>query len=145
MVAAALLILFTPRLPGVAGHLSGAAKPSQSMTFPRLAGLALAIFGVVAYPTIAALAGRGWSGAEVFGIHPDPTAITALGIALLSLRGFRLWLAAAVPLIWCLVSALTLQVLQASCAVCLYGVIGIALFGMIWSACATWRSVLSEA
>lgn len=55
--APVLLFLFSLRLPG-------AAKLEHSMTFPRLAGLAIAIFGLVPYLTIAALAGRGWFRAE---------------------------------------------------------------------------------
>ena len=132
--AATLLLLFSLRLPGVAGHLEHGAKPTNGITFLRLAGLALATFGVAGYPAIAPLAGGGWTEAEVFGIHPDPTAVAALGIVLLILHGYRLWVAAAAPLLWCLVSALTLQVLQAPWAVGLYVATSLALFGMILSA-----------
>ena len=58
--------------------------------------------------------------------------MAALGIALLMLRGYRLWLVAVVPMLWCLASALTLQVLQAPWAGVLYAAIGVALLGMIW-------------
>lgn len=56
---------------------------------PRLAGLALTALGVPLYPLIGPLVGRDWSQAEVFGIHPDPTAVATLGVALLTLRGYR--------------------------------------------------------
>jgi len=110
--------------------------PPGRRSVPGLLGIVLAIAGVAVYPLIAPLAGFGWSQAELFGIHPDPTAAAALGIALLTLRGYRLWLAAVVPVLWCLVSALTLQVSQAPWAGVLYAVVGIALIGMIWSSVA---------
>lgn len=121
VVAGALLALFAITQP----HGKSACR---RLSIP---GAALAALGVVAYPLIAPLAGRGWLQSEVFGIHPDPTAVAALGIALLILRGWRLWLAALVPLLWCLFSALTLQVLQAPWASILYAVVGVALFGML--------------
>jgi len=126
---AAAMLLFVLSQPG-------SATPPGHTCVPRLAGLALVVLGVPAYPVIALLAGRGWSHAEVFGIHPDPTAVAALGIALIMLRGWRLWIAAVVPAVWCLVSALTLQVLQAPWAGLLYAALAVALFGMVWPSAA---------
>ncbi|MDT8410220.1 MAG: DUF6064 family protein [Wenzhouxiangellaceae bacterium] len=109
------------------------AVPLRRNPVPGLAGLSRAVLGLPGYPLIATLVGFGWSQAEAFGIHPDPTAVAAPGLALLMLRGYRLWLAAAVPILWCLVSALTLQVLQAPWAGLLYAAVGVALIGMVWS------------
>ena len=83
----------------------------------RPAGLMMAGFGVIVYPLIAPLSGFGLFQAEVFGIHPDPTAVATLGIALAALRGPLLWLAMAIPVLWCVISGLTLQVLGAAWAI----------------------------
>lgn len=133
VAAAALLLLFSTMQ-------SRSAKSGPRISIPGLAGLALVVLGVPGYPLIAPLAGLGWSHAETFGIHPDPTAVAALGIALIMLRGYRIWLVAVVPALWCLVSALTLQVLQAAWAGVLYAVVGVALFGMIWSSVGEFRA-----
>jgi len=95
---------------------------------PRaVTGAALALFGLVAYPVVTAVAGDGWSRAEVFGLHPDPTAVATLGMVLLALTGARAWLALALPLLWLLVASLTLVALQAAWAWLLPGVVLVAL------------------
>lgn len=73
----------------------------------RTAGLALFVGAIALYPLIAPLVGRGWEQAEVFGIEPDPTAIATLGMVLLapSQRSGRLMI---IPVVWCLISGLTL-------------------------------------
>jgi len=86
--------------------------PILHLSLPDMAGVALAGLGVVVYPLIAPLAGPGWLPAQVFGTHRDRTAVAALGVALLILRGWRLWMAAVVPILWCQISGLTLQALQ---------------------------------
>ena len=53
------------------------------------AGLFLAVIGVVAYPLLPPLFGRPWSGAEVFGIVPDPTAVATLGFFSPEMAGLR--------------------------------------------------------
>lgn len=133
VIAAALLV-------PLAFAESRSARRNRRISVPGLAGLALVVLGVPGYPFIAPLAGRGWAQAEVFGIHPDPTAVAALGIALLMLRGYRMWLAAVVPALWCLVSALTLQVLSAPWAQVLYAAVGVALLGMLWRGLADFGS-----
>ncbi len=80
---------------------------------PLAGGLILAGFGVLAYPVIGPLSGSALFQAETFGIHPDPTAVATLGIMLVGLRGFGLWLAMLIPLLWCLITGLTLYVLDA--------------------------------
>jgi Family of unknown function (DUF6064) len=77
----------------------------------RAAGLVLFIAAIALYPLIAPLVGRGWGQAEVFGIEPDPTAIATLGMVLLvpSGRSGRLM---PIPVLWCLVSGLTLWAME---------------------------------
>jgi hypothetical protein len=73
---------------------------------PWLAGLALVLFALFAYPPIAPLIGRPWTQVEVFGIAPDPTAVATLGILLAAERPH--WGLLAVPLIWCAIGGATL-------------------------------------
>lgn len=70
-------------------------------------GLLLTTTSLVLYPLLPILAGRPWPSAEVFGIAPDPTVIVTLGL-LLAARGRSLPMLLPVPLLWCLLSGLTL-------------------------------------
>ncbi|RWI17323.1 DUF6064 family protein [Mesorhizobium sp.] len=71
-------------------------------------GLLIAVIGLVVYPLLPPLFGRPWASAEVFGIAPDPTAIAALGV-LLAASGVLVPLLLAIPLLWLLLSGLTLH------------------------------------
>lgn len=73
-------------------------------------GLLLAAAGLVAYPLLPPLFGRPWTSAEVFGIAPDPTAIVTLGL-LLAAGGRMAALLFPVPVLWLLLSGLTLHTL----------------------------------
>jgi uncharacterized membrane protein YozB (DUF420 family) len=77
----------------------------------RAAGLVLFIAAIALYPLIAPLVGRGWEQAEVFGIEPDPTAIATLGMVLMvpSRGSGRLMV---IPVVWCLISGLTLWAME---------------------------------
>ena len=77
----------------------------------RLIGALLASAAIAAYPLLAALSGRPWGTAEIFGVAPDPTAIATLGF-LLQRRGGLAGALYPIPLAWCLVSGLTLLTLQ---------------------------------
>ncbi|BBI60205.1 DUF6064 family protein [Vreelandella sulfidaeris] len=106
-------------------------------THPPVAiGIAITLFGLVLMPTlmplIAPLSGGSWYQAEVFGIHADPTAATTLGLLLIMLRGFALWIAALIPALWLVVSGLTLQALDSTSANVLFAVLAIALVGLVW-------------
>lgn len=102
-------------------------------THPPVAiGIAITLFGLVLMPLIAPLSGGSWYQSEVFGIHADPTAVTTLGLVLIILRGFALWIAAIIPALWLVVSGLTLQVLDSSSAAVLFAVLAIALVGLVW-------------
>lgn len=76
-------------------------------------GAAIGVFGIAGYPLISLLAGNGWHQAEIFGIHPDPTAIATLGIALVVPSGKKAWLVFPIPLLWSLIATLTLIPLEA--------------------------------
>lgn len=89
-----------------------AAVLPRGLTFDRRdpigrAGLLLALAGLLLYPCLAPAFGRPWASAETFGIAPDPTAIVTLGLLLAS-RGPLLAALLPVPLLWCLLSGLTL-------------------------------------
>ncbi|MGQ7260643.1 MFS transporter permease [Vreelandella sp. V005] len=106
-------------------------------THPPVAiGIAITLFGLILMPLImqmlAPLSGGSWYQAEVFGIHADPTAVTTLGLVLIMLRGFALWLAAIIPALWLVISGLTLQVLDSGGAAVLFVVLVIALVGLVW-------------
>ena len=81
--------------------------PVRPAPAARGLGVALVALGVVAYPFLAPLGGRPLAGAELFGTAPDPTAIGTLGMVL-AMGARPSWLLLPIPLLWCVVSALTL-------------------------------------
>ncbi|TMU25599.1 MFS transporter permease [Halomonas sp. ATBC28] len=110
----------------------GMDKASRRTSPPVVMGTAITLFGLIIMPLIAPLSGGTWYQAEVFGIHADPTAVTTLGLVLIMLRSFALWLAAIIPALWLVVSGLTLQVLESTGAAVLFAVLVIALVGLVW-------------
>jgi hypothetical protein len=73
-------------------------------------GLALFFYALAIHPLIAPLTGRPITQAEIFGLAPDPTAIATLGILLAADRPpLHLY---AIPLLWCLVTGLTLWTME---------------------------------
>lgn len=113
------------------GAKAGRHKLSIQMFFNlRLqAGLLLGLCGLVGIPLLGVVMGHGWREAEVFGVHPDPTAVVTLGVLLLSVRGAALWAAALVPILWLLVSGLTLKVLGAPWYPALFAIAAVAVTG----------------
>ena len=103
---------------------------------PVTIGIAITLFGLIIMPLVAPLSGGTWYQAEVFGIHADPTAVTTLGLTLIMLRGFALWITAIIPALWLVVSGLTLQVLGSAGAAVLFAVLAIALVGLVWKSIA---------
>jgi Family of unknown function (DUF6064) len=96
----------------VAGALPG------DLTFDRRgpaawAGYLLLAFALAAQPLLAPLQGRAWTSSEIFGVAPDPTVIGTLGLLLLA-RGKLLPLLLPIPLLWCLLSGITLWTLGAA-------------------------------
>lgn len=77
-------------------------------------GTTVAAVALLGYPLIAATIGPGLSHAETYGLHPDPTAIATLGLLLILLRGFTLWLTLLIPILWCVIGSLTLIAIDAT-------------------------------
>lgn len=75
-------------------------------------GYALLALALVGQPLLAPLQGRAWAASEIFGIAPDPTAIGTLGFLLLARGKFSLLLLP-IPLVWCLLSGITLRTMGA--------------------------------
>src|SRR4029077_4847944 len=71
-------------------------------------GYFMLAFALAGQPLLAPLQGRGWASSERFGTAPDPTAIATLGLLLLA-RGRSLLLLLPIPVLWCLLSGMTLQ------------------------------------
>jgi len=118
-------------------------KPPHGKSPPLVAGVGIALFGLIGQPLMAPLSGGSWYQAELFGVHPDPTAITTLGLALVALRGGMIWAAATIPALWILLSGLTLLVLDASRAVPLFAVLAIGMLGLVWKGAVTCKKVES--
>lgn len=125
LAQAALLVLIA-----LSGR--GSASAGRPAGVSGWVGLTLGLAGVLAYPVIAPLAGFGWLQAETFGIHPDPTAVATIGIALVAFDGAWRWLAFVVPGLWCLISILTLQVLDAPWAMVLVCFLVLGTIAMVW-------------
>jgi hypothetical protein len=83
-----------------------------SRSIPDLIALALFCFGLVGYPLLAPLMGRQWLAAEMFGLAPDPTALATLALLSLADGGGR-WPLSIIPLIWCVITGLTLWAMEA--------------------------------
>lgn len=88
------------------------------------AGLVLALAGLLLYPALPLVFARPWTSAEVFGIAPDPTAIVTLGL-LMAARGAWLAVLLPIPLLWCLVSGLTLWAMDDAQAWLPFGAVAI--------------------
>ena len=93
-------------------------------------------FALAGQPLLAPLQGRGWASSEVFGIAPDPTAMATLGVLLLA-RGRLLPLLLPIPVLWCLLSGLTLQTMGEPQAWGPYGVLALA--AAAWTSTMIWR------
>lgn len=102
--AEALLLLW---LGAVRGRL---AFPPLRNLIAR-AAFGIAVFGLFAYPLLAAISGRPWHQLEMFGLAPDPTAVATLGLLLMATRPPALLLA--IPLAWCAISGATLFTMDA--------------------------------
>jgi hypothetical protein len=80
----------------------------------RLTGLAITLFGLALQPLAGPLLGRSFRQIELFGLAPDPTAVVTLGLVLLvEKRRSRQVLLLAIPLLWCVVTGLTLRAMAA--------------------------------
>lgn len=71
-------------------------------------GLALLFFSLIFYPFIAFIDGRSWLQFEMFSLTPDPTVLATLAILVLCKVSFALYV---IPIIWLLISGITLIVM----------------------------------
>jgi hypothetical protein len=69
-------------------------------------GWVVFFYSLLFHPFTTLLMGRPWSGIELFGIAPDPTALGTLGLLLLR-QGLVASALAVIPLLWLLISGLT--------------------------------------
>ena len=82
------------------------AQPRKSWT-----GFAVFAFALFVEPLIGVIAGRTWWQIEMFGMTPDPTAVATIGL-LLARRSRGRAALFVIPILWCVISALTLCVLR---------------------------------
>jgi len=107
LLAAALARIETRRSGAFAQDDANAR--SRSVAALPLTMLTLAVFG---YPLLAPACQQPWLQAEVFAIAPDPTAVAALAwLAATRSRGWR-WVLMIIPGLWCVVTGLTLWVME---------------------------------
>lgn len=93
--------------PGLAMR-AGGVRTAHAFTGPVVLA-----FSVFAYPLLAPALGRPVAAAEVFGIAPDPTALVTL--AVLTASGARArWLLMIVPVLWSVLTGLTLWTMGAA-------------------------------
>jgi uncharacterized protein DUF6064 len=95
-------------------------------------GYLILAFALAGQPLLARLQGRGWASSEVFGIAPDPTAIATLGLLLLA-RGRLLPLLLPIPVLWCLLSGITLRTMGEPHAWALHAPLALAATTCIWT------------
>jgi hypothetical protein len=101
---------------------------------PRVAGYTLAAVGVVGYPLLGPLLGRGWAGAACFGILPDPTVLVTAGLLLVAARPASLAVLLPIPLAWALVSAAIDTTLELALWWLLPAGLALCLVGALWKA-----------
>jgi hypothetical protein len=95
-------------------------------------GYLILAFALAGQPLLAPLQGRGWASSEVFGIAPDPTAIATLGLLLLA-RGRLLPVLLPIPVLWCLLSGMTLRTMGEPQAWAPLAALALAAAGWIWT------------
>jgi len=76
----------------------------------RWIGIALTVYALAVHPLVATLSSRPWAQAEIFGLAPDPTVIATLGVLVAAARPN--WLLVILPLLWCIISGLTLWTME---------------------------------
>lgn len=93
-------------------------------------GLALLTYALILHPLLPLAVGRPIAQAEVFGLAPDPTAIATLGVLLAASRPH--WILLALPVLWCVITALTLWTMEQPEAVIPLTAAILAVAGMAW-------------
>ena len=96
--------------------------------------MAISVFALIGYPLLTQGAGRGWKGAEYFGMAPDPTICLCYGLALMAARPRWALLLLPIPLVWTFVSWGTLDTFESKIALILPAVGLITIAAIIWKA-----------
>jgi hypothetical protein len=124
-------------LLGVFGITGGLDRPDgDSLNGPSRMALALGVLALVVFPFFGPLSGRTWSGLQVFGIAPDPTALATLGFVLAV--GPTRWSLLVIPVLWCLWSGATGWVVGDPIGLTAAGAAVLAL------AVAAWKTIVAE-
>lgn len=108
-----------------------------------ITGTLIAVFGLL-YPVLALLSERKWSGAEYFGMAPDPTVCFFFGIALICARPIWYLLLFPIPLLWTFATWGTLDTFDEPFAITLPIIAAISVAVGIWKAIFHRRSNLPE-
>jgi hypothetical protein len=95
-------------------------------------GYLLLAFALAGQPLLALLRGNVWASSEIFGIAPDPTAIGTLGFLLLARGRLLPWLLP-IPVLWCLLSGMTLATMQAPEAWAPFATAALTLAAWFWT------------
>lgn len=98
-----------------AAALAGGLEYGPVPSLRRYGGLAVAMLGLAVQPLAALALGRPWTQVEVAGLSPDPTALLTLGLLVGARRAHGSLFA--LPVLWCLVSGVTLWTMQAADAI----------------------------
>lgn len=99
---------------------------------PVLLGVLIALLGLIGIPVIAPWLGYSWYRAEVFGLHADPTAMLTLGVVLIAVKRAARWIATFIPLVWLLLSGMTLSVLGAGWGLGIFFAAAVGILGVLW-------------
>lgn len=95
--------------------------------FSSYVGVTLVACALIAFPFVGLIEGRDLLQAELFGSAADPTALGTLGFVLLS-RGTWRWALLPVPLLWCVISAGTLWVMDQQVAFAMLAAVWVTVF-----------------
>ncbi|MFC3284535.1 DUF6064 family protein [Litchfieldella rifensis] len=120
------------------GTVGGQLPLMDKWTLPRAIGLALFLYALALHPFAALYAGRDLQSAEIFAVAPDPLAIATLGVLAAASPRHRVWPLLVIPVMWCLVSWLTLDTMDARGAWIPLLAVGLALAARSWPT--TWRT-----
>ncbi|CAN7177238.1 DUF6064 family protein [Massilia sp. LjRoot122] len=93
-----------------AGLLAWMATRRHAAPSPGRMATLIVVLGLAGYPLLAALHGRSWWQAEVFGFAPDPTVAVTFGALLFWRAPWPLWV---IPVLWSAASSATLMELRA--------------------------------
>lgn len=105
--------------------------PRPAAGADRLIAIGLIAYATLIHPLWSVLLGRPLGTAEILGIAPDPTAVATLGAGLAFLGGSARWVFFAIPLLWLLVSAVTLFTMDAAQGWALVTVAALAVIGAL--------------